>query len=189
MKYSNLWLPAGIAAMLLAVARHDTPAQRVPIPFTGGGQVGRFVVARADKDAIVILDTMTGKLYKATDADMKKFSDLPKVEGPVQIPIPFPLPADKGPFKDKAPPPDLEPEPKPAKKRPKDDDDARLRDELRKREAELDAAKRAADEAAARAAAQRERAEVARREALEAELRAREEAERRKRDEEKKNQK
>jgi len=220
MKYRHLWLMGGMAAVLLTVSHRDTTtAQEMPIPFFGGGQVGRFVVARADKDYIIILDTTSGKLYKATEKDFQKFSDLPKVEG-MKFPLPFPGPKDrakdktpppltdkgpvkdtaKAPIKDKTPPPpdkvekkekDDSPEPllpiKGAKKdKAKSDEDARLRDELRKREAELEAARRQAEEALAQARAERDRAEAARREALAAEQKAREEAERRKKDEQKK---
>jgi len=216
MKYRHLWLMGGMAAVLLTVSHRDTTtAQEMPIPFFGGGQVGRFVVARADKDNIIILDTTSGKLYKATEKDFQKFSDLPKSEG-MKFPLPFPgtkdkappkdkapLPlTDKAPLKDKAPPPpppdkgvekkekDDSPEPllpiKGVKKdKVKSDEDARLRDELRKREAELEAARRQADEALAQARAERDRAERARQQALAAEQKAREEAERKK-DEQKK---
>jgi len=59
----------------------DTPAARgadSPLA-TLRPPVGRFVVARATKQEIVILDTATGQLYKATPNDFKKFSELPKI--------------------------------------------------------------------------------------------------------------
>jgi hypothetical protein len=66
------------------------PAQRPPIPMMPGfpPQPGRFVVAHATDKRIVVLDTATGRLYKAGEDDLKKMSDLPKLEGGFAPPFP-----------------------------------------------------------------------------------------------------
>jgi len=89
-----LWPLAGLLAVLVLTVSHvnDTTAQKATLPFVGGGQVGRFVVAHASDKQIVILDTTSGKLYRATEKDFLKYSDLPKQE-PMKIPLPF---LDKG---------------------------------------------------------------------------------------------
>lgn len=43
---------------------------------------GRFVVAHALAERIVILDTATGQLYVATERDMKRHSEMPRPIGP-----------------------------------------------------------------------------------------------------------
>jgi hypothetical protein len=76
-------ITALVGLVILAVGISTVPAQ--PQPGMSGmmfGQVGRFVVAHASEKEIIILDTTTGKLYRATDSDFKKASELPKVTRP-----------------------------------------------------------------------------------------------------------
>jgi hypothetical protein len=63
----------GIATVEAQRGGFDRPAP-APVP-----HAGRFVVAHALAERIVILDTATGQLYVAGEKDMKKFSELPKV--------------------------------------------------------------------------------------------------------------
>src|SRR5262249_24336873 len=42
------------------------------------GQVGRFQVVRSNEEGIIIIDTTTGDLYKATPGDIKPFNQRPK---------------------------------------------------------------------------------------------------------------
>jgi len=184
MSHRFLWPVGGVLALLvLAVSFNSTPAQRTPAIPIFGGQVGRFTVAHAGEKQIIILDTTSGKLYKATEKDFQKYSELPKTEG-LEIPLPF-LDKDKrkdGPRPKDAPVKDGKdvkpPKDAPARDRKKDDD------ELSRREKELREAERRAAEA-------EERARDAQRQALqerkraEQERRAREEAERKEREKKK----
>jgi len=135
MKQRYLWLFGGLTALLIvAVTYRETPAQRMPF---FGGQVGRFVVAHATDKQIVILDTTTGKLYKATEKDFAKFSDLPKQE-PMDFPIPiFPGERDKGPAKDRPRERDKEKDKEKAPARDKEKD-GRERDKDKEKEKEKD---------------------------------------------------
>jgi len=45
---------------------------------TASGQVGRFQVVRSNEEVIIIIDTTTGDLYKATPGDIKPFNQRPK---------------------------------------------------------------------------------------------------------------
>jgi hypothetical protein len=85
MKNKILWAVAclgGLACVILGVAQLSAqrpvpqPGQPVIVPFA---QTGRFVVARVHGDDVILLDTATGDLYKATPADYKKYSDRPRV--------------------------------------------------------------------------------------------------------------
>ena len=196
-----LWPLGGLLALvILAASFSHTPAQRGPMQFFGGGQVGRFVVAKTgdDKGApyVIILDTTSGKLYKATEKDFLKYSELPKVE-PMDFQLPF-FDKDKGP-KDKAPPPKDKEELKDKGKEKKDEqeiDRKKQREDLeekKKDEQELarkkqledlkrekDALQRQAEEAKRQALEELERAQAERQKALEAQRRAKEAAEREK---------
>jgi hypothetical protein len=98
-------ITALVGLVILAVGISTVPAQ--PRPGMGGmmfGQVGRFAVAHASDKQIIVLDTTTGKLYKATESDYLKASAIPKVETPGG----FGPPKDfKPPFKDVKPPKDF----------------------------------------------------------------------------------
>jgi hypothetical protein len=87
-------LPIAVLAglVVLAVSIRSVPAQpRGP----GGGwpevgmpaQVGRFVVAHATDKQIVVLDTVTGTLYRATESDLHKASEIPRVKMPGMPPF------------------------------------------------------------------------------------------------------
>lgn len=75
---------AAVAVVVLVLAPSN--AQR---PGGGGGfgggfgmmgpMGGRFTVAHASADAVLILDTATGQVYKAGAKDFKKMSELPKM--------------------------------------------------------------------------------------------------------------
>jgi hypothetical protein len=82
MKRKLIWTALGVvaAALLLTVASR-LRAQRPPGPGTGlvlPNLPGRFVVARTVGENIILLDTATGDLYRATPDDIKKFSDKPR---------------------------------------------------------------------------------------------------------------
>src|SRR5262245_23159840 len=175
MSHRVLWPLGGLLTLLVLVASfNQAPAQPRPALPLIGGQVGRFVVAHASEKQIIILDTTTGKLYKATEKDFEKYSELPKT-APLEIPLPF-LDKDKkkdGPVKDKVKVPTPDKDRKEEKDRKKDDEQIR-------REKELKEAERRAREAEERAREAQKQAEQERDRAVEAERRARQEAERQK---------
>jgi len=114
-------------AQLVAQPRPPLDRPGVNMPFA---PAGRFVVASVQDRTgnIIILDTATGDLYKATPEDFKKFSDRPKVGGPVLI-RPFerdkdapPLPREKGDRR-----PDREKGPRDKEKAPREKADDRPR--------------------------------------------------------------
>lgn len=93
------WPIAGVFALafMALVVSSQSSAQRRPQPEDrderpqpvvrpGFMAAGRFVVAHATEKQIVILDTATGQLYKATDKDIKAYKDLPR-PGPVRVPV------------------------------------------------------------------------------------------------------
>jgi hypothetical protein len=94
-------ITALLGVIVLAIGINNVVGQRPP--GLGGYSpypppVGRFVVAHANENRIIILDTGTGKLYKATENDFGKMSDLPRFA----TPTPMTYPPDRGPrFKDK----------------------------------------------------------------------------------------
>jgi hypothetical protein len=49
-----------------------------PPPGPGMGEVGRYQVATVSSKAIIIIDTATGDLFKATPKDVKPFASRPK---------------------------------------------------------------------------------------------------------------
>jgi hypothetical protein len=81
MKQRIVWLVVGgLALVALWALIKPASAQR------DGGfgfpllRAGRFTVAHASADAVLVLDTATGKVYKAGKDDFKKMSELPKIE-------------------------------------------------------------------------------------------------------------
>ncbi len=54
----------------------------MPGPMMGGPMHGRFTVAHASEKHIVVLDTVTGKLYEAKPKDLLPYPELPKVGEP-----------------------------------------------------------------------------------------------------------
>jgi hypothetical protein len=85
MKHRIVWpLAALLGLVILAIWISNIPAQpgRPPAGMPGfAGMPGRFAVAHANDKQIIILDTATGKLYRATDKDILKYSELPKTGG------------------------------------------------------------------------------------------------------------
>lgn len=84
------WPVAALVGLgLLILGLSSTSAQRGGggggdmQPFRGGPgpMMGRFVVAYASADRVVIVDSMTGHVYKATERDFRPISSLPNVEG------------------------------------------------------------------------------------------------------------
>jgi hypothetical protein len=95
MKHRILWPAVGVLGLLaLAFVIGSAYAQRI---VGGGGAAGvgigpfgpvpgRFMVAHASAEAVLILDTATGQVYKAVPKDFKKASELPKVEDGLRWP-------------------------------------------------------------------------------------------------------
>jgi Cys-tRNA synthase (O-phospho-L-seryl-tRNA:Cys-tRNA synthase) len=83
MKPTVVWPIAAVVALGIVVLGIATvEAQRAEgdrAAFVPAPHAGRFVVAHALAERIVILDTATGQLYVAGEKDMKKFSEMPKV--------------------------------------------------------------------------------------------------------------
>lgn len=101
MNHRIMWpLAALLGFAIFVMAISQVPAQPRPGMFNPFVQSGRFVVAHATEKQVIILDTGTGKLYKATSADFQKYSELPKMEMPYPV---FPD-KDKGPKDLKRPP-------------------------------------------------------------------------------------
>jgi hypothetical protein len=83
-----------LGLIILAIGISNAPAQRRPdTPVYIPPMSGRFAVAHATATTFIILDTATGKLYKAGEADLLKASEMPKVG--MIVPMPFPAPTDK----------------------------------------------------------------------------------------------
>jgi hypothetical protein len=89
MKHRVVWpIVALLAIGLVVLSINSVSAQRDgdrgrPMERMGSApHAGRFVVAHALAERIVILDTATGQLYVAGEKDMKKVSELPKVATP-----------------------------------------------------------------------------------------------------------
>jgi hypothetical protein len=71
------WTVAGILVMVLfIVGISSLSAQRFGPPAGPGhgGDVGRYVLVRNTEDAIIIMDSVSGELYRATPADIKPFT-------------------------------------------------------------------------------------------------------------------
>jgi hypothetical protein len=96
MSTRTIWSLAALAGVVLLVVGLGTLWAQIPAPggfqpfmpgpMMGGAPHGRFTVAHASEKRIVILDTATGKLYQAKDADLLPISDLPKVGQPPRPP-------------------------------------------------------------------------------------------------------
>lgn len=79
MKNRIVWPIVGVLGVgMLAVLLSSVRAQRPPMGFGGPPQPGRFVVAHASAERIVILDSATGQLYVGSEKDFKKLSELPR---------------------------------------------------------------------------------------------------------------
>ena len=130
MNIRGTWFGLGIMVMLMtAVGVSMLPAQRVPSG-PGSSEVGRFVLIRATPDMIVIMDSTTGDLYRATVDDLKPYYRLSggyrdKERGMPKEKMPFPgvkdRPAETKDFpvrekEFKRPPPIPEKEPAPPSK-------------------------------------------------------------------------
>jgi hypothetical protein len=74
------WIVSGMIFLGVAVFGLATlSAQRFPVPggTHGGGEVGRYQVVVSSADAIILLDTATGDLYKAVPHDVKPYHTRP----------------------------------------------------------------------------------------------------------------
>jgi hypothetical protein len=100
MNRRTVWVVVGLVAFgCLAAGVASLFAQRFGPPADGrGGEVGRYVVVRNTDDGIIIMDTTTGDLYKATPADLKPFAARPHAGWGDKDKPPF---ADKAPIDDK----------------------------------------------------------------------------------------
>src|SRR5262249_56312639 len=78
-----IWPVAGIIALVVVVLAVSLSGAQRPerpvLPGMGGmlPMQGRFVVAHASATQVLILDTTTGKVYKAGEKDFKPMSELP----------------------------------------------------------------------------------------------------------------
>lgn len=86
MKQTVVWPIAAVVALGVVVlgittveAQRDGDRGRPMDRPAPAPRAGRFVVAHALAERIVILDTATGQLYVAGERDMKKFSELPSI--------------------------------------------------------------------------------------------------------------
>lgn len=110
MKHRIVWPIVGVLGLLaLLIAFNTTSAQPKPgmtwVPPGIAPPSGRFTVAYHSEKTIVVLDTATGKLYKATDKDFLPLSKLPKLEGGM-VPMPA-VPPLLDPKKDEKKEPEL----------------------------------------------------------------------------------
>lgn len=85
MKHRIFWpIIGGLGLVLLILVFNPGSAQRPPDddprpgPPPGGPHPGRYVVAHATADRVVILDTATGQVYVARERDFKSMADLPR---------------------------------------------------------------------------------------------------------------
>jgi hypothetical protein len=100
-----LFLAGIVLLVALSAGTAWVSAQRTGggMPFFPGPPVGRYTVAHYSAKQIVILDTATGDLYKATPDDYKSLKERPKPQ-PIALPDRFPdreKDKDKGRFFDK----------------------------------------------------------------------------------------
>src|SRR2546425_11996333 len=83
MERKGTWIIAGSLFLGLAVCGLSYVfGQRADyaIEQRGRGEVGRYQVVRSNEEVIIIIDTITGDLYKAVPSDIKPFSARPKPE-------------------------------------------------------------------------------------------------------------
>jgi len=104
MKNKSVWA-IGAAILLvggaLVLAQFPPAPRPAPMAFMGPVQVGRYTVVKVEGgNTIILLDTATGSLYKASDSDIKKYSELPKggMVGPGRPPAIGPAPLKDGPL-------------------------------------------------------------------------------------------
>jgi hypothetical protein len=96
MNDKKTWVVGGLLVLgLLIAALSQLTAQRPPAarPLGGEGPVGRYAVVLVDRGDVILLDTVTGDLYRATQDDIKPHASRPRLGGGVM--------ADKDRFKDK----------------------------------------------------------------------------------------
>jgi hypothetical protein len=92
-----------------------------PLPALGGSDVGRYQAVKVADDHILIIDTTTGDLYRASMKDVKSYSERPKPTAGQGGGFP-PLPKDKFELpKDIPLPKDLPPLPKDGPRSPQKD--------------------------------------------------------------------
>ena len=79
MDRKGVWIIAGglLVGGLIFGLSHLWAQRFGPPPMPGGG-VGRYQVVSSSAQAIIIIDTATGDLFKATPKDVKPFASRPK---------------------------------------------------------------------------------------------------------------
>jgi len=85
MERKGTWIIAGAVLLGFAVCGLSYVfAQRADFAVERGrGEIGRYQVVRSNEEVIILLDTTTGDLYKATPSDIKPFNQRPRPEGRV----------------------------------------------------------------------------------------------------------
>ncbi len=82
MSHLRLWLAGGLVVLVLGVSGMSAlTAQRTPPSGLGGSEVGRYQVVHTGPDGLIMLDTATGELYRATPNDIKPYSAHPRQPG------------------------------------------------------------------------------------------------------------
>jgi hypothetical protein len=79
MTHVKLWLTGGFVLLIGGVIGLSAlTAQRTPPSLLGGSEVGRYQAVHTSPDGIILLDTATGELYRATPNDIKPHSARPR---------------------------------------------------------------------------------------------------------------
>jgi hypothetical protein len=97
-------ITALLGLVILIVGISNVPAQRPQVRegFGHGPQPhGRFVVAHASAGQVLILDSATGKVYRARQNDFLPMSELPRPGGFMPMPFPQEKAKDSGVDKDR----------------------------------------------------------------------------------------
>ena len=131
----------GLGGLILVISQSTAqrPGSGMPgMPGGMPGMPGRFVVANASSSQVLILDTATGRVYRAKDDDFEKMSELPRIGGgadarpPARDRRPEARDKDKdAPARDRRPPAkdkdDVRPPARDGRTAPKDKDEAPVR--------------------------------------------------------------
>jgi hypothetical protein len=86
MNDKKTWVVGGLLVLgLLIAALSQLTAQRPPAarPLGGEGPVGRYAVVLVEGGNVILLDTVTGDLYRATQDDIKPHASRPRFGGGV----------------------------------------------------------------------------------------------------------
>lgn len=88
------WIACGVLLLaLLMVAVTSVTAQRPPFPMMPRlpmSEVGRYEVVKTTDTEILLVDSTTGDLYRATMSDVKPYSKRPKPKADEGMGMPFP---------------------------------------------------------------------------------------------------